>query len=96
MSGGAVCGIVGGVVGGIALIGGVVFLLWRRRKSSKVVKEGYASPMHEQGEDVGYQPSVAEMHGTSVPPTEKYASTAYVPEMPANEMPVEMSADPVQ
>lgn len=33
LSSGAIGGIVSGVVGGMALIGAVVFLLWRRRKS---------------------------------------------------------------
>ncbi|KAH4005016.1 hypothetical protein HBI13_024900 [Parastagonospora nodorum] len=93
LSGGAIGGIVGGVVGGIAVIGAVVFFLWRRRNKSGVVKEYHSSPMHERHEGTGYRPDVAEMHTTRMPPTEKYASTGYVPEMPANEMPVEMSAD---
>lgn len=83
----------GGIVGGIAVIGGIMCFLWRRRKHSKAVKEVYSSSTHEWHESVGYRPDVAEMHSASVLPMEKYASTGYVPEMPANEMPVEMSAD---
>lgn len=105
LSGGAIGGIVGGVVGGIAVIGAIAFFLWRRRKYSTLAQADPSSPTNGHHPDAGlqqphtgyqpegaYQPHVAEMHATA-PPTEKYANTGYVPEMPAYQAPIEMSAD---
>ncbi|OAL06735.1 hypothetical protein IQ06DRAFT_321925 [Phaeosphaeriaceae sp. SRC1lsM3a] len=101
LSGGAIGGIVGGVVGGLALIGGIAFLLWRRKKYSTVAQADPSSPtmgLHQPHAsyqpDMAYPPQTHEMQA-GAPRAEKYGHTGgLVGEMPANQAPVEMSAEP--
>jgi hypothetical protein len=87
-------------VGGLALIGAIAFLLWRRKKYSTVAQADPNSPANgplNTGYHPGnaYQQNAAEVPGHSMnnaPPTEKYANQGYTSEMPAYQQPAEMSA----
>jgi LPXTG-motif cell wall-anchored protein len=82
LSKGAIGGIVVGVLGGIALLGVVTFLLWRRRRNASADKHVDLSQQHERS-------ALAEMQDTGVL---QHEAPEKVAEMPVRQSAVEMDA----
>jgi hypothetical protein len=95
LSGGAIAGIVVGVIGGLAVICSIAFFLYRRKRRSTATQVEPTSPTNDQQQNIADQPDVAELYSPSAPHTEKFARTANILEMPAYQAPVEMSAETV-